>query len=462
MNSFFDDNQCPWQNIKSFEEDDIFHKCQLEYQNKRTMFAFTNLRLIRYKGNKPYKYLELFKSSIQKPNETTIMITRNKKAICLKDQNIQNINFLYDQLRQRGIQNNIRTNYDIGQSIGQGQFANVYKVINRNTGCSYAAKVFKIKGADKDSIQKEIQIMRMLKHPRIIKIYEIYEDQEYLFLILELMQTSLKNAKINTERQWALVILQIFKTLRYIHENKIIHRDIKPDNILLKDADNIAICDFGLADYYNPQSVYQYQRCGTPGYVAPEILRDMKYDYKVDVYSTGIILYTMIVGKQPFSAQSQTEIVKKNFSGFIDFSLINASSLCIQFLQQILQINPALRPSSFEVVHHEWFRYALGEQQYFQMMNKGDCFQKSNHPETLFGQLEQVQNFQAIQNMMDEESDQEPEQQPLQQAIYKYQNLISEMKQQQQLQDGMKDQHMKRLSYIADILQQQHRQMTNL
>lgn len=100
--------------------------------------------------------------------------------------------------------------------------------------------------------------MRMLKHPRIIKIYEIYEDQEYLFLILELMQTSLKNAKINTERQWALVTLQIFKTLRFIHENKIIHRDIKPDNILLKDADNIAICDFGLADYYNPQSVYQY------------------------------------------------------------------------------------------------------------------------------------------------------------------------------------------------------------
>ena len=107
----------------------------------------------------------------------------------------------------------------------------------------------------------------------------------------------MKNAKINTERQWALVTLQIFKTLRFIHENKIIHRDIKPDNILLKDADNIAICDFGLADYYNPQSVYQYQRCGTPGYVAPEILRDMKYDYKVDVYSTGIILYTMIVGK---------------------------------------------------------------------------------------------------------------------------------------------------------------------
>lgn len=130
----------------------------------------------------------------------------------------------------------------------------------------------------------------------------MHEDAAMVFLVLELLRGGNFRNKIlqpklaYNEEYCGAVFSRLLKSLSYIHSQGIIHRDIKADNILLKHSDNdaeICIADFGLAEYFNEECDYVFKRCGTPGYVAPEILYDWKYDYKIDVFSSGVILYSL-------------------------------------------------------------------------------------------------------------------------------------------------------------------------
>lgn len=151
-------------------------------------------------------------------------------------------------------------------------------------------------------ILKEINILKQLKHDGVIKLKEVHEDEPMVFLVLELLRGGNFRNKIMqpklayNEDYCSAVFSRLLKALAFIHSQGIIHRDIKADNILLKTSDNdieISIADFGLADYFNEDCDYVFRRCGTPGYVAPEILYDWKYDYKIDVFSAGVILYSL-------------------------------------------------------------------------------------------------------------------------------------------------------------------------
>ncbi|CAD8067977.1 unnamed protein product [Paramecium sonneborni] len=475
-----------WEQYQNkLNEEDIVYKGVLQFHNKTTQFCLTEYELFRFKKNGELKKIELLTTSISLFNDNTILLQKNHKQVFLKS-SPQNIKLWFEQIKNKCIQNNFRLDYDIGELIGQGQFANVYKITNKKNNQKYALKVFqkvalKNLNVDNVSVAKEIKIMRQLKHPGIIKIYEVYEDKEFICIVMELMQYSMKQQKKkHAEHQCAQIMLQLFMMLQYIHDHKIIHRDIKPDNILYKNQDTICICDFGLADYYNPMSVYQYQRCGTPGYVAPEVLRDQKYDYKVDVYSAGIILYTLLVGKQPFSAHSQNKVVQLNYHGKIDFAQVKASDLCLSFLKSVLSINPQTRPSAYEVLHHEWFFKTLGESNYFYMLNNNGKQVQNIQPVS-----KEIQNFQAIQSMMDEEQDessnskiqieipqpttqyrnnnncyyqssmpqQQQHQQSLQIAIDNIQEAIKQIKIKQQVRD---------LNYLTQMLHMQHKEMSGI
>jgi serine/threonine protein kinase len=142
--------------------------------------------------------------------------------------------------------------------------------------------------------------MRRLDHESIIKLYEVYESDNYIYLVVELLhggelfERIVKKGQYG-ERDACVLMKKLLSSLNYMHAKGIMHRDIKPENLILKDPDNdgdVKIADFGLATYVNATE-YLFKRCGTPGYVAPEILADEKYDHKVDVFSAGVILYIL-------------------------------------------------------------------------------------------------------------------------------------------------------------------------
>lgn len=142
--------------------------------------------------------------------------------------------------------------------------------------------------------------MRRLTHENIIKLHEVHESETHIYLVLELLKGGELFERIvkkgfYTEKNAAILMQKLLSALEYIHAKGIMHRDIKPENLILKGLENnydVKIADFGLATVV-AQSEYLFRRCGTPGYVAPEILADEKYDQKVDIFSAGVILYIL-------------------------------------------------------------------------------------------------------------------------------------------------------------------------
>ncbi len=141
--------------------------------------------------------------------------------------------------------------------------------------------------------------MRTLDHEGCIKLFEVYENDNYIYLLLEVLKGGellerIVRKGIYTEYDASVLMKKLLEALDYLHSKGIIHRDIKPENLILKAQDNdtdIKIADFGLATFTNQE--FLFKRCGTPGYVAPEVLADQKYDYKVDVFSAGVLLYIL-------------------------------------------------------------------------------------------------------------------------------------------------------------------------
>lgn len=139
------------------------------------------------------------------------------------------------------------------------------------------------------------------------------------------------------------------------------HRDIKPENIILRergDLKNLVLSDFGLADLVNPYTEYLFEKCGTIGYVAPEIIRGDPYDTKVDLYSLGVIMFILLSGKSPFDCSGSHELLKLNFIGKIEFALLRESGVSaagIDLCEKLLNPNPVKRVTIFEALMHDWF-----------------------------------------------------------------------------------------------------------
>ena len=218
-----------------------------------------------------------------------------------------------EYLKRFCILTKFRLYYETKSVVGKGNFAKVFLVERKADKQKFAVKVFAKNALSTDAIERrclinEIAIMRELNHPRILKLYELYEGENFVYCLCQLYTgQDLLNAIIKKgcqpERKALTMIQQILEALKYMHSRGFMHRDLKSENILFKTTSeeiDLAIVDLGFATFHKDYKKL-FVRCGTPGYVAPEILRDREYDCKVDVFSTGVILYIMYLYKSYWS-----------------------------------------------------------------------------------------------------------------------------------------------------------------
>jgi len=210
-------------------------------------------------------------------------------------------------------QGKLRDHYRIGKVLGTGAFGEVRMCVHRESGAQRAVKVLRKSHMDDDEkrmLFNEINILKEIDHPNIIKMYEFFEDEKRYYLVTEickggeLFDEILQRGKFS-ERDGAVLMKQVLSCINYCHQANIVHRDLKPENILLeqnKEFDQIKIIDFGTSLVYDPSRSLD-EKLGTPYYIAPEVL-NKNYNQKCDIWSCGVITYILLSGVPPFNGQS--------------------------------------------------------------------------------------------------------------------------------------------------------------
>ena len=271
--------------------------------------------------------------------------------------------------QQRG---NPSDKYIRGKKIGKGTFGTVYESKNLNFNKKVAMKIIpKDYHIDDLLIKNEIDILKKLSHPNIVRIYEFYESNNYFYIINEFCPEGELYDYINNsslmEKQLSVIFYQVFSGLKYLHENNIIHRDLKPENILIskkeKDLlDNeeyfwIQIIDFGTAKIFvNNQN--EDKIVGSPYYIAPEVL-NKDYNEKCDTWSVGVILYMFLVGRPPFNGADNEEIVNSIITKDYDANnpkLLERSPEVRDLINNLLVKDKNKRLSAKEALNHKWFK----------------------------------------------------------------------------------------------------------
>lgn len=257
--------------------------------------------------------------------------------------------------------------YKIGKTLGTGGFGEVRLVIHRLTNQERAVKIFRkahdFAGAY-SKVKSEIEIMKKLCHPIIVKIYEYFEDEKRVYLILEkcdggeLFEEVFKR-KFLSENIAALISKQLFSVVSYLHDKNIAHRDIKPENILLEEREdfvNIKIIDFGAAVSFTPKTK-MIEMIGSPFYIAPEVA-NYNYNEKCDEWSCGVILYILLSGVPPFPGNTNEEIIARIKKGFYSFDqpIWGQISNDAKDLIQKLLCPVRSRISAKEALLHPWIQ----------------------------------------------------------------------------------------------------------
>jgi 5'-AMP-activated protein kinase catalytic alpha subunit len=260
---------------------------------------------------------------------------------------------------------NIKGPYLIGETIGEGAFAKVKLAIHIQTKEKVAIKIidkdqtFKV---EKDilRVEKEIDILRKLKHTNIIQLYEIMESKKNLYIVMEYCEGKelfdyIVNKKKLNEIEALKVFQEIINALEYLHENNITHRDLKPENLLLTEKKSIKISDFGLSTIKSSGESLLNTPCGTPNYAPPEMLKGDSYNGILsDIWSCGIILYAMLCGFLPF-AESQEHIIFEQIMNHDYEYPPFLSRNVVDLLRNILKIDPRERYTFKKIRMHPWF-----------------------------------------------------------------------------------------------------------
>ncbi|XP_013122281.1 serine/threonine-protein kinase DCLK2 isoform X3 [Oreochromis niloticus] len=261
----------------------------------------------------------------------------------------------------------INEKYKVGKVIGDGNFAVVKECVERSTGQEYALKIIdKARCCGKEHlIENEVAVLRRVRHPSIIQLIEVDETPTQLFLVMELVKggdlfDAITSSTKYSERDASAMVFNLAGAIKYLHRMNIVHRDIKPENLLVCEypdgTKSLKLGDFGLATVVEGPL---YTVCGTPTYVAPEIIAETGYGLKVDIWAAGVITYILLCGFPPFRSENnvQEELFDQILRGKLEFPSPDWDTISLpakMLISQMLQVNVDARFTADEVLSHPW------------------------------------------------------------------------------------------------------------
>ena len=261
----------------------------------------------------------------------------------------------------------------IKEKLGEGTFGKVRLGINRQTEEKVAIKILDKKKLKKDKdkkrLEKEIKILKSLRHPNIVHLFSDIQDKSNIYLIMEyiegieLLQYISSNSKL-TEEEACFYFRQIISAIEYLHKLKIAHRDIKPENMIIENSTKIIkLIDFGLSSYYSKSETLS-SACGSPSYAPPEMLTGKKYNaIPIDIWSCGIVLYAMICGYLPFEDNDHDILFRTIKEGKFRIPQ-HVSETAKDLIIHILVVNPKKRYTITQIKKHKWFNLCLNNEIY--------------------------------------------------------------------------------------------------
>ncbi|CAG9329525.1 unnamed protein product [Blepharisma stoltei] len=361
----------------------IFESEVWEFQNKNLLIpitlALTEESLLKHQQGRKMKSAnikwKLIEAFVEEKENDCKYIFRVGQGSIFKEFYVATSEILDEwlyHLSTVGIMAEIGNDYNFIKEIGKGGSAKVFLAEDKETHMKYAIKACPKSLANsiqngKSTLASEINMMRNLNHPNIVKLLKVYESEEHVFLVLEYINGGtlldrLSNYHKYSEKNAAEIISRLLKAVDYLHSLEIVHRDIKLENILMISENNdieFKLADFGLACEDDHELS---KRCGSPGYTAPEIFSEKTYDKKVDIFSVGIVLYGLLTGTAAFPGKTAEERMRKNREGKVYFDgkpWKNISKSGIDMVSKLVSINPFERPSAQSALDHIWLRYNL-------------------------------------------------------------------------------------------------------
>uniref|UniRef100_A0A8C1KI87 Calcium/calmodulin-dependent protein kinase Ia n=1 Tax=Cyprinus carpio TaxID=7962 RepID=A0A8C1KI87_CYPCA len=260
----------------------------------------------------------------------------------------------------------IKENYDFKEVLGTGAFSEVFLAEEKKTQRLVAIKCIPKKALQgkENSIENEIAVLHRIKHENIVSLEDIFESQSHLYLVMQLVSGGelfdrIVEKGFYTERDASKLIRQILDAVKYLHDMGIVHRDLKPENLLyysMEEDSNIMISDFGLSKIEDSASVMS-TACGTPGYVAPEVLAQKPYSKAVDCWSIGVISYILLCGYPPFYDEHDAKLFEQILKAEYEFDSPywdDISDSAKDFISHLMEKDPTLRNTCEQALQHPW------------------------------------------------------------------------------------------------------------